>query len=60
MEDRLLRVPEAARLLGIDGVEIYGLIERDILYAGKGPDGLVYVPESAIQRFKDEQAATAD
>ncbi len=49
-----------ARRLNIDGPKVYLLIKDRRLFAGKGPDGLVYVPESAIQQFKDEQAATAD
>jgi predicted DNA-binding transcriptional regulator AlpA len=51
-EEVLLRVPEAARRLGLDGVVVYDLIARRELFAGKGKDGLVYVPESAIEDYK--------
>jgi predicted DNA-binding transcriptional regulator AlpA len=47
----LLRVPEAARRLGLDGVVVYDLIARGDLFAGKGKDGLVYVPESAVDDY---------
>lgn len=43
MSENLLRVPEVARRLGMDGIEVYTLIERGELPAGKGEDGLVYV-----------------
>ena len=43
-----MRVPEAARRLGPDEVELYRLIEAGELAVGKGPDGLVYVRTEAI------------
>lgn len=43
VHDELLRVPEVARRLGVDGVEAYALIGCGELAAGKGNDGLVYV-----------------
>lgn len=39
MSERLLRVPEVARVLGLDGPEVYQLIETGKLRAGKGADG---------------------
>lgn len=60
MTERVLRVPEAARELGLDGVEVYHLIEQGLLKAGKGEDGLVYVPESALRAYQREHAAATD
>lgn len=57
MTEGLLRIPEVARRLGIEGTEVYGLIERQELEAGKGPDGLVYVPVEALRRFEAGRAA---
>lgn len=51
MAERLLRVPEVARTLGIEGAEVYGLFDRDELSAGKGADGLVYVSAAALGDF---------
>jgi hypothetical protein len=59
VNDELLRVPEVARRLGIDGVAVYGLIGSGELSAGKGEDGLVYVTEAALQRYERDHAATA-
>ncbi len=56
MTERPLRVPEVARTLGVEGTDVYRLIERGELQAGKGPDGLVYVTEAALQAYRDEQA----
>jgi hypothetical protein len=51
-----MRVPEVARVLGIDGTEAYGLIERGELEGRKGRDGLVYVTEEALQAYRERQA----
>ena len=59
VSERAMRVPEVARSLGIDGTEVYGLIERGELEGRKGPDGLVYVPEEALQAYRDRQATTS-
>ena len=59
VNDELLRVPEVARRLGIDGVAVYGLIERGELAAGKGADGLVYVAESALRDYERHHATSA-
>jgi hypothetical protein len=59
VSERAMRVPEVARALGIDGTEVYGLIERGELEGRKGPDGLVYVPEEALQAYRDRQATTS-
>jgi hypothetical protein len=56
VSERLLRVPEVARALGLDGPEVYRLIETGDLHAGKGADGLVYVPEQALRDYQDRQA----
>jgi hypothetical protein len=58
MHDRLLRVPEAARVLGLDGEVVYSLIDRGELDGRKGPDGLVYVPEQAIEAYRQRKATT--
>ena len=47
-----LAVPEVARRLGIPGPDVYRLIESGELRAGKGADGLVYVPEAAIAEYR--------
>ena len=49
MSDELLRVPEVARRLGLDGVVVYDLIANGELEAGKGKDGMVYVRVSAVE-----------
>lgn len=54
--EELLRVPEAARRLGLDGLTVYQLIERGELAAGKGPDGLVYVRSTTVDAFADAQS----
>jgi hypothetical protein len=59
MSEQLLRVPEVARRLGLDGVLVYDLIASGELAAGKGKDGLVYVRESALQDYERRHAATA-
>lgn len=57
MSEQLLSVPEVARRLDMDGAEVYGLIERGELPAGKGDDGLVYVTERAVAVFRKGSAA---
>jgi hypothetical protein len=52
MSDQLLRIPEVARRLGIDGTDVYKLIESGALLAGKGEDGLVYVTEDAVSAYR--------
>jgi hypothetical protein len=59
MSDRLLRVPEVARVLEIEGEEVYRLIAAGELQAGKGRDGLVYVAERALQDYQQQRAATS-
>jgi hypothetical protein len=59
VNDELLRVPEVARRLGIDGTAVYGLIDTGELAAGKGKDGLVYVTESALREYERHHAASA-
>jgi hypothetical protein len=59
VNDELLRIPEVARRLRIEGVAVYGLIDRGELSAGKGDDGLVYVTESALQDYERHHAAAA-
>jgi len=58
-DERLLRVPEVARRLGLDGVIVYDLIAHGELAAGKGKDGLVYVRESALEDYQRSHPATA-
>ncbi len=58
VNDELLRVPEVARRLGINGTAVYGLIQRSELAAGKGKDGLVYVAESALEEYVRHVAAS--
>ena len=45
---------EAARRLDLDGLDVYLLIERGELRAGA--DGLVYVPEAAIDDYRRRHA----
>ena len=59
MTDPALRVPEVARLLEMDGTDVYELILQGDLAAGKGKDGLVYVRESALDDYERRHAATA-
>lgn len=59
MTEQLLRVPEVARRLGLDGVVVYDLVAKGELTAGKGKDGMVYVRESALEDYKRRHAATA-
>jgi hypothetical protein len=59
MSERLLRVPDVARILGLDGAEVYALIDRRELRAGKGPDGLVYVPERAVEDYRRRHATSS-
>jgi excisionase family DNA binding protein len=59
MSERLLRVPEVARTLGVGGPEVYRLIETGELGAGKGADGLVYVPEQALREYEERHAESA-
>ena len=55
MSERLFRVPEVARTLGVEGTEVYRLIERGELAAGKGSDGLVYVTADAPQTYRTDR-----
>lgn len=57
MSDELLRVPEVARRLGLDGVVVYDLIANGELAAGKGKDGMVYVRVSAVEAYQRRHAA---
>ena len=59
MSEQLLRVPEVARVLGIGGTEVYALIDKGDLKAGKGRDGLVYVAEEAIEDYRRRHAAAS-
>jgi len=59
VSDRLLRIPEVARALAVDGPDVYRLIERGELEAGKGADGLVYVSERALRAYEERHAKTA-
>ena len=56
MTERLLRVPEVARRLKLDGPVVYDLILNGELAAGKGADGLVYVRESALVEYEQRPA----
>jgi hypothetical protein len=53
-----LRIPEVARQLGIDGPDVYRLIEQGELKAGKGADGFVYVPGTALADYQQSHANT--
>jgi len=55
MEERVLRVPEVARVLGVHGTEAWELILSGELLAGKR-DGRVVVPESALRDYEERQA----
>lgn len=57
-DEQLLRVPEVARRLGLDGVVVYDLIANGKLAAGKGKDGLVYVRESTLEDHQRRHPAT--
>jgi hypothetical protein len=57
MSDELLRVPEVARRLGLDGVVVYDLIANGELVAGKGKDGMVYVRVSAVEEYQRRHTA---
>lgn len=59
MNERLLRIPDVARILGLDGAEVYALIDRRELEAGKGSDGLVYVRERAVEDYRRRGATTS-
>ena len=59
MTEQLLRVPEVARRLGLDGVVVYDLIASGELAAGKGKDGLVYVTPEAVEDYKRRRTAAA-
>jgi hypothetical protein len=56
---RLLRVPEVARILDVDGTQLYALIDRGELKAGKGRDGLVYVSEQALEDYRQRRATAS-
>ena len=51
-----IRVPEAARRLGIDGPVVYKLIMDGELAAGRR-GGFVYVSEAAVETYKAKQRA---
>jgi Helix-turn-helix domain len=55
VSDRFLRVPEVARRLNMYGPDVYELIRTGKLDAGKGKDGLVYVPEAALRDFEERR-----
>src|SRR4029079_8495620 len=55
---RLLRVPEAARRLHIDGVQVYRMSEQGALRAGKGQDGFVYVHEDSVADYEAAASPT--
>jgi hypothetical protein len=58
VDERLPRVPEVARRLGLDGPVVYDLIGHGELEAGKGTDGLVYVRESALEDYQRRHGGT--
>ena len=58
MSERLVRVPEVAKTLHLDGPAVYRLIEAGDLRAGKGADGLVYVSETALRDYEERAAKT--
>jgi hypothetical protein len=43
----------------MDGTDVYELILRGELAAGKGQDGLVYVRESALEDYRRRHPAPA-
>jgi hypothetical protein len=57
--NQALRVPEVARRLAMEGPDVYDLILRGELSAGKGTDGLVYVRASALEDYQGRHTATA-
>ena len=57
MTERVLRVPEVAKRLELEGPVVYELIMRGELAAAKGKDGLVYVRESALEDYERRHAA---
>jgi Helix-turn-helix domain len=59
MSGRLLRVPEVARALDLEGEQVYALIDRGELKAGKGQDGLVYVPQQALEEYRQRRATAS-
>jgi hypothetical protein len=59
MSERLLRVPEVARALDLDGTQVYALIDHGEIVAGKGPDGLVYVSEQALEDYRQRRATAS-
>ena len=56
--DELLRVPEVARRLDIEGPAVYELIRRGELRAAKGDDRLVYVGTEALGDYQRRHATT--
>jgi hypothetical protein len=56
--DQMLRVPEVARRLGLDGAAVYLLIADGQLAAGKGDNGMVYVTTKALEDYKRRHAAS--
>lgn len=59
MTDAGLRIPEVARRLRLDGPAVYDLILDGRLPAGKGPDGVVYVRESAVAEYERGHTTSA-
>lgn len=57
-ERKYVRVPIAARMLQM-GSEIYECIARKELDAGRGPDGMIYVPIEALRAFQEARAQEA-
>jgi hypothetical protein len=46
-----IRSPEAARRLGIDGVDVYRMLFAGQLDGGPGKDGVVYFDEASIDAY---------
>jgi hypothetical protein len=59
MSEPLLRVPEVARALDLDGTQVYALIDCDELKAAKGRDGLVYVSQQALEDYRQRRATAS-
>jgi len=59
MSEELLRVPEIARRLGIEGAAVYELIAQGELAGGKGRNGMVYVPADSVRLYERRHATTS-
>jgi hypothetical protein len=57
VNERILRVPDVAKTLRVDGPEVYRLIDTKQLAARKGRDGLVYVTEKALHDYERRRTA---